>query len=113
MRNAGFSKAMKLFEEEQNALRLGAMEKVAAIGQRKEALLADLTDIKLSHEQAIRMREQAERSTKMLSAAIQGIKDAQNRLAALEKIRNGLSVYDANGERHTVAKGDKGLHHKV
>ena len=113
MRKRGFDDALKLFAEEQQALRSGAVELATQIGQKKEALLGDLKGLELSREQALRLKEQAEISAKMLSAAINGIRDAQKRLAALESIRAGLSVYTADGDKQTVARANSGLQHKV
>lgn len=113
MHRSAFDNALKLFEAEQQALREGKIACIAEIGAQKDAIVADLASVKLSQEQAIRLREHAEKSAKMLAAALEGVKDAQKRLAALQNIRQGLSVYGADGNRQTVAQSNSGLHHKV
>lgn len=113
MRRSSFNNALKLFEAEQQALREGKIACIAEIGAQKDAIVADLANLKLSQEQALRLKEQATKSAAMLAAALEGVKEAQKRLIALQNIREGLSVYGADGNRQTVAQSNTALHHKV
>lgn len=113
MHNPDIHAVMSLLSAEQEALREGAFEKVAEIGQHKEAILSDLGQLKLTRDQAKQLQREADRTAKMLAAALSGVKDAQARLAALQDIKAGLSVYTAGGARETVAPSASGLEHKV
>lgn len=113
MRKPKFENALKLFEEERAALRTGAIEKISKIGAQRDAILADLEQMKLSRAQAETLKEKAGQNAKLLAAALAGIKDAQARLAALEEIRTGLNVYTATGDRATLARETGHLRHKV
>lgn len=113
MNNRAFRNALKLFDEEREALRTGALDRVAQIGAERDLILADLDAIRMSREQAVRLKEKATANAELLAAALAGVKDAQKRLAALEGIRRGLSVYTADGALETVAQKGGELHHKV
>ncbi|MBU2359995.1 MAG: flagellar protein FlgN [Alphaproteobacteria bacterium] len=104
---------LALLGEERAALRRGDLADLPDLAARKGALIDDM----LSHPQPPRLIDQIardlQRNAALLAAARDGVAAAQSRLGALRAVRNGLSVYTADGDRTTVARRPGALEHKA
>lgn len=113
MNNADINAVLSLLAEEQDALKKGEFDRLSQLASQKEACTSALSDMRLTQSQADKLRREADKTARLLAAAIAGMKDAQARLMALKDTRDGLSVYTAGGARENVATPSRDLEHKL
>ena len=97
-----------LLEDERRALLEGDLEAIAALLERKEALIDALnaqdpgtkTDLES-------LQGKVERNQALLDGALQGIRKVAGRMSAFRKIRQTLETYDESGRKQAI-QGDVG-----
>lgn len=104
---------LTLLKDERQAIRTGELARLDTLAARKDQLLADIAQLKLSAQEAMALRESADRNARLLQAAIRGVRDARDRLAALQSARDELNVYSADGARRQVAAAPRKLERKA
>ena len=83
-----------LLEDERRVILSGSWDALAPLAARKEAALAALGPVGPD-----RLRRALARNQALLLAAIEGVREALQRRAALRTARAGLVTYDARGLR--------------
>ncbi len=83
------------------ALVAGAIAAIGPLTARIETLLGDVSNVSSDHLALIRAR--AARNATTLTAAMQGVRAAQRRLADLREAASGHRTYARDGQRTTVA----------
>lgn len=104
---------LALLSKERSVLRTGALAELPAIGAQKDTLTAALENAKVSESHIRRIAAALQINATLLAAARDGVNAASGRLGALRAVRDGLSLYTADGTRQTVAQTPTGLEHKV
>lgn len=92
-----------LLDTERQAILDGNLENVADLITHKEALieqLADIDVIEATHVTAIQTK--LSRNHMLLDGALQGIRRAAARLAAVRKVRRSLETYSEDGQKTTI-----------
>ena len=104
---------MALLATERTILQDGDLTKLDKITPQKDALTRDIAQLQLSAADAREMQAAAQRNADLLSAALAGVKEARARLTALEEVQSGLSIYDSQGGKQTVAQRQGQLERKA
>jgi flagellar biosynthesis/type III secretory pathway chaperone len=82
--------------EERGALRAGALDRIATVGARKQALLHALQGQALPSETLERIRQEALRNAALLAAAARGVQSVLARLRDLQSAGGG-DTYGPDG----------------
>ncbi|HEY9038386.1 MAG TPA: flagellar protein FlgN [Roseovarius sp.] len=92
-----------LLNLERAALLDGDLEGIAALLQRKEALIDELnTQAPQPREIMSGLQEKVLRNQQLLDGALQGIRQVTARMAAVRRIRRNLETYDSSGRKFEV-----------
>lgn len=93
---------LALLKEENQSIRSGNFERIAALNTAKQKLEKDLSNKTLSSNAAefTAIGAMARENLRLIEAAKQGIQGARTRLEALRRISLGAGTYQANGHRH-------------
>lgn len=96
--------ARAMLESEYRLIKAGAVRELAALDQRRLALIAQITDIPAAiaaaHEPRIQeIRRLAARNQRLLRAYLDGAADAAARLQGLEREKNQIGAYGPDGAR--------------
>jgi hypothetical protein len=97
-----------VLEAERLCLVGGALDGLSRLALRKEALLAGLRPGTAAEPGLSRLRGALARNARLLSAAAQGVRDADSRLRGLID-GPGLETYDGSGNRRTLAEARPSL----
>lgn len=92
----------RLLDEEREAIRLAAFDRVDALAPKKERLLQALPDADLTPSDLSRLAQSVSRNQRLLQAAIDGFSGVQDRLAALRRAAEGFDTYARDGGRSRV-----------
>ncbi len=93
-----------LLDMERAALIQGQLDQLDHMLPRKEELIASVKDLQVHEtEDLIRLQHKVDRNQALLKSASDGIKAVANRMAELRQVRQGLSTYDAAGQRSNYA----------
>lgn len=105
------TKIMLLLNQEHRAIVGGHYDELSGLGQTKNQLFEMLTAVSLNEEKMQQIRNGLERNQILLNAALTGVSDAKTRLSALQEVRDGLRVYNQDGQiadvpmaRHALEK---------
>lgn len=104
---------LSLLAKERDAIRAGALIELSEIGVEKDAMTIELIKANLSDANVRRIETALQTNGHMLAAARDGVKAAVVRLGALRAVREGLSLYTADGTRQTVARTPSELERKA
>lgn len=96
---------LALFAEERKALRAGALDRVADIAARKEALLDALDGAAMSAATLSELEESAGRNALLLAASAEGIRQALLRLRDLQSATGGVTYGPDGRQRQTIPHG--------
>lgn len=92
-----------LLEAERSALLIGDFEGLARMLQRKEQLLAELSEIHAVEPGAmVSLSSRVQRNQELLTTAMDGIRSVAKRLDELHRVRGSLETYDERGKRRSV-----------
>ena len=104
---------LSLLEEERAAITTAAFSALPGLAHQKVDLAKSVTATGTRPADMMQIDRCLRRNARLLAAACEGIGAAQDRLAALKDVRNGLNLYTAAGDRTTVARRPGALEHKV
>lgn len=87
-----------LIDAENAAILAGAFSQIAALSQRKAALVEQALSRPPPAAEIAQLAHKIQHNQRLLQAAIKGVGAAQARLAALRDVRDGLQIYDRSGQ---------------
>jgi len=98
----------QLLAQENAAIICGSYSEIDVCAERKQQLFFKLQSKKITQADLQQVAIAILRNQVLLAAAIQGIEAARKRIASLEEVRTGLSVYNQSGKiaRVAVSKPD-------
>lgn len=102
MRNTLITQLHQLLDRERQALISADFEALATFVLQKEDLLAQLEKIPPAKDVLRPVRQKMDENLALMAAAIKGVAAAGERLAALQNVKNGMSVYDNAGRLEHV-----------
>lgn len=97
--SARFERVLRLLDQERKVMLQGPLTELAALVERREALLADL----LGEEHALpeaflaAVKARAERNGRLILASIAGMKSAEAQIARMDAARDSLRTYSSDG----------------
>lgn len=93
----------ELLESERDALLEGDLERITALLDLKENLIDRLSEIDHKERQPLDgLQTKIKRNQVLLDGALQGIRRASARMAALRRVRKSLETYDQDGQKRTI-----------
>ena len=104
---------LSLLARERSAIRAGSLAELPEIGAEKDALTVELAKTNVSVANVRNIATALQTNARMLAAARNGVKTAVARLGALRAVREGLSLYTADGTRQTIARPPSELERKA
>ncbi len=113
MRDTPEDALINLLERERAMIRAGDLVALSDLSARKMQLVQALSPAYSNQPAFVRIDGALRQNARLLTAACEGIKSAQSRLHALRAVRDGFSLYTANGDRTTVARRSEALEHKA
>lgn len=94
----------KLLAKERQALLTGDLNTLTGLLQEKEALLMDLGPLQDAGEGRLaELRTKVERNQKLLTHALEGLRDVSERIKALRRAQRSLETYDQKGQRSVIS----------
>jgi len=92
-----------LLDDERKAVLSGNLDSMAELLERKEDLIDTLAEIDASQATPIyELQTKLARNQMLLNGALQGIRRASARLAAVRKVRRTLETYGEDGQKKTI-----------
>lgn len=93
----------ELLDTERSALLAGDLDRISRLIDQKEALIDQLGNVD-DRDQVplIGVQEKLLRNQTLLDGALQGIRRASARMAAVRRVRRTLETYDGDGRKHTI-----------
>lgn len=92
-----------LLDAERSALLDGNLEKITALVEQKEALIEQMSALPKSQAEPLEgLQKKVKRNQILLDGALQGIRRASVRLAAIRRIRKTLETYGRDGRKRTI-----------
>lgn len=92
-----------LLEAERAALIKGDLTALADLLPSKEALIGQLTDARPDELVALKALDgKVRRNQLLLDGALEGIREVADRMAVLNRTRNGLETYGSDGQRQNI-----------
>lgn len=102
-----------ILDLEKQALISADFEPLVALMQQKEEILIALAKTKVAAVRLHPIRAQMDENQVLLAAAIKGVAAAVERLDALQKVQNRLSIYDPAGRKDLVQNHRHSLEKKA
>lgn len=97
-----------LLAHERDALIRGDFRALRKLGERKEQLIEDVGAAQsFEKEQLLALQDKIARNQTLLNSALDGIRAVSDRMADLQKVRQGLETYDRSGLKTRVSTGTK------
>lgn len=92
-----------LLDAERQAVLSGNLDEMARLLERKEALIDLLGQLDAEDSAVIsNIQDKLSRNQLLLDGALQGIRRASARLAAVRKVRRSLETYGEDGQKKTI-----------
>ncbi|MEO1139471.1 MAG: flagellar protein FlgN [Pseudomonadota bacterium] len=92
-----------LLDIERRALLAGDLDQITRLIEQKEALIDGLSGLDTqSEEPMLGLQEKLMRNQVLLDGALQGIRRASSRMAAVRHVRRTLETYDEDGRKRTI-----------
>ncbi|MEQ8255065.1 MULTISPECIES: flagellar protein FlgN [Roseovarius] len=92
-----------LLEAEREAVLGGNLDDMSRLLARKESLIDALSELDAADAAAIsEVQDKLARNQVLLDGALQGIRRASARLAAVRKVRRSLETYGEDGQKKTI-----------
>ncbi|MBY5987069.1 MULTISPECIES: flagellar protein FlgN [Roseovarius] len=93
----------RLLDFERQAVLDGNLQEMSDIIRKKECLIDALSDLDASHAAPMsEIQDKLTRNQTLLDGALQGIRRASARLAAVRKVRRTLETYGEDGQKKTI-----------
>jgi flagellar biosynthesis/type III secretory pathway chaperone len=106
MPSTRYDRVLRLLDRERKVLLDGPLGELAALVERREALVAEL----VAEERALpaaflaAVKARAERNGRLIRAAIEGVRAAAAQVAAIDAAEGRLRTYSADGAPVEVAR---------
>lgn len=113
MLNTVITQLHQLLDLEREALIAADFEALATFVQQKEDLLAQLEKTIPAKDILRPVRQKMDENLALMAAVIKGVAAAGERLAALQNVKSGLSVYDNAGRLEHVRTHNPALEKKA
>ncbi len=104
---------LTLLTEERATIRSADFDQLDKLAERKKALFAALETSQPSKAELAEIKMRLDTNQTLLSAAMKGVAEAQERLSAVRNVREGLSTYDQSGQISRVQTGRPGVEKKA
>lgn len=104
---------LELLDTERAALHSCAFDVLDELAERKRYLIQTLGNNAPDPATIRNIRKRLQDNQALLAAAITGVKAASDRIAALQKVRSGLDVYDQTGQLNQVSAVPPGMEKKA
>ena len=92
-----------LLDAERKAVLNGNLDEMSRLLERKEALIDQLSQHDAADATVIsEIQDKLSRNHLLLDGALQGIRQASARLAAVRKVRRSLETYGKDGQKKTI-----------
>lgn len=94
-----FERVLRLLDQERKVLLNGPLTELAALVEKREALVAELVaqERELPRAFLAAVKARAERNGQLILAAIAGVKSAEAQVARMDAARDSLRTYSAEG----------------
>lgn len=93
----------RLLDFEREAVLNGNLQEMQDLVRRKESLIDALSDLDAPKAAPIsEIQDKLARNQMLLDGALQGIRRASARLAAVRKVRRSLETYGEDGQKKTI-----------
>ncbi len=95
-----YERILRLLDQEHKVILNGPLLDLAALVERREALLAELLGQERDLPEAFiaSLKARAERNSRLILASIAGVRSAEAQLAKMDEARDTLRTYSAEGE---------------
>lgn len=113
MSDRAAAQLLALLQEEREAIRTAAFDELEGLATKKEGMLATLLQNRPPPAEMEKIRTKMAENQTLLVAAIAGVKAARDRIDALHRVRQELSVYDRSGQLAKVTAPRPGLEKKA
>ena len=113
MANSLIGKVTACLHAEKEALLASDFDKLKPIQTEIGLFLDALKEEPLDERQATHLQSLAERNRLLLSAAMDGVRDAQSRLRTLRDVQRSLRTYGADGKRSDFSMENHRLEKKA
>ncbi|KQI73790.1 hypothetical protein AN191_02735 [Loktanella sp. 5RATIMAR09] len=113
MLNTVITQLHQLLNQEREALIAADFEALATFVKQKEELLIQLERTSPTKDVLRPVRQKMDENLALMAAAIKGVAAAGERLAALQNVKSGLSVYDNAGRLEHVRTHNPALEKKA
>lgn len=92
-----------LLDAERTALLAGDLDQIARLLEEKDNLIDHLNALELKDKEPMAgVQEKLLRNQALLDGALQGIRRASARMAAMRRARKCLETYDEDGRKHAI-----------
>jgi flagellar biosynthesis/type III secretory pathway chaperone len=91
-----------LLDTERTALLAGDIDAMGRLLEQKESLIDALNTLAADTPPLDGLQAKVVRNQALLDGALQGIRRASARMAALRRVRRSLETYDASGQKQTI-----------
>jgi hypothetical protein len=94
-----YERVLRLLDQERKVILNGPLTELAALVERREALIAELMAEERELPQAfiVAVKARAERNGQLILASIEGVKSAVAQIARIDEARDRLRTYSADG----------------
>lgn len=113
MSDRSAAQLLALLQEERVAIRTAAFDALENLTTKKEDMFATFLQDRPPHAEMEKIRVKMAENQILLAAAIAGVKAARDRIDALHRVRQELSVYDRSGQLAKVTAPRPGLEKKA
>lgn len=104
---------LELLDTERSALHRCAFDLLDHLANKKKHLIESLETSAINPSDMRKIGKRLSENQALLAAAIAGVKAASDRIAALQKVRSGLDVYDQTGQMAKVSAVRPGMEKKA
>lgn len=97
--SARFERVLRLLDQERKVILNGPLAELAALVERREALLGELLAEERTLPEAFlaAVKARAERNSRLILASIAGVKSAAAQIAQIDGARDSLRTYSPDG----------------
>ena len=113
MQRNEISKLNDVLAREREALLSADYSALAPLAAIKEKLLQDMIILPPPSKELAGLKAKMQTNLELTSAALRGVAAAQERLTALETVRDGLTTYDQSGKVALVPRNKRSLEKKA
>jgi len=113
MQRSALDRLSEVLAIERTALLSADFPALAPLATMKEQLLQDLLQSPPANGELTDLRSKMQRNLDLTSAALRGVAAAQERISALETVRDKLTTYDQNGNVALVSQRRRTIERKA